>query len=140
VDERRWRGRRARGLPLGALELAVLDRLWSAGSADVGQMHAAVGAPRRLASNTIQTTLERLVRKGLAEREKIGRAFRYRPRVSRAEWLTAALGELLDGTPGADASLALSAFVDLTERTGEANLAALEELVRRRRREREGGA
>ena len=41
---------------LGALELAVLDRLWSAGPADVAAMHAAVGVSRGVASNTIQST------------------------------------------------------------------------------------
>jgi predicted transcriptional regulator len=127
-----------RPIALGSLELAVLDRLWSAGPADVAAVHAAVGAPRGLASNTIQSTLERLHRKGLAERRKLGRAFEYRARTSRAEWLTATLSDWLDAAPGADASLMLAAFVDLAERAGAESLDALEALVRRRRRERGG--
>lgn len=114
-------------IALGALEMAVLDRLWTRGAADVADMHAEVGVPRGLASNTIQSTLERLHRKGLAERSKRGRAYEYRARISRQEWLTHALSGLLDATPGADADLVLSAFVDLVERTGEASLDALEE-------------
>ena len=129
---------RPRRISLGRLELAVLDRLWSHGPADVAAMHAAVGAPRGLASNTIQSTLERLFRKGLALREKRGRAFEYRARQSRGEWLTGALSRLLDAAPGADAELMLAAFVDLAERTGEDSLDALEALVRQRRRERGG--
>jgi predicted transcriptional regulator len=123
---------------LGALELAVLDRLWSAGPADVAAMQAAVGAPRALASNTIQSTLERLFRKGLAERHKVGRAFEYRAAITRAEWLTRALGDLLEATPGASGETAIAAFVDLAERAGEESLAALEARIRERRREREG--
>ena len=122
---------------LGALEMAVLDRLWSAGPADVAAMHAAIGAPRGLASNTIQSTLERLHRKGLAERKKLGRAFEYRACVTRSEWLTLAFGELLAATPGADGETLLAAFVDLVERTGNDRLDALESLLARLRRERE---
>jgi predicted transcriptional regulator len=123
---------------LGALELAVLDRLWSDGPADVAVMHAAVGAPRGIASNTIQSTLERLFRKGLAERQKVGRAFEYRACTTRAEWLSRALGDLLEATPGASGDTVLAAFVDLADRAGEEQLAALEARIQQRRREREG--
>ena len=64
---------RKRPVVLGRLEIAVLERLWDAGPADVAAMHAAVGEPRGLARNTIQSTLERLARKELAEGRKIGR-------------------------------------------------------------------
>jgi predicted transcriptional regulator len=120
--------------PLGRLELAVLDRLWSAGPADVKAMHAAVGEPRGLAPNTIQSTLERLHRKGLAERRKKGRAYRYAARISREAWLAASVDGLLGGLPHAEPSLLLAAFVDLAERTGPEQLAALEKLIRERRR------
>ena len=121
---------------LGALEMAVLDRLWSVGPADVAAMHAAIGVPRGLASNTIQSTLERLFRKGLADRRKIGRAFEYSARITRSEWLMRALGGVLDATPGADGETLHAAFVDLVERAGDSSLAALEERIRQRRRER----
>ncbi|HVN38909.1 MAG TPA: BlaI/MecI/CopY family transcriptional regulator [Myxococcota bacterium] len=125
-----------RGIALGWLETVVLDQLWAHGAADVATMHARAGAPRELSRNTIQSTLERLYRKGLADRYKCGRAYEYRARLTRGEWLTQSLSRLLDATPGTDSALVLSAFVDLAERTGEANLEALEALVRARRRER----
>jgi predicted transcriptional regulator len=112
----------------------VLGQLWSSGASDVKGMQRAVGEPRGLAANTIQSTLERLVKKGLAERRKVGRAFEYTPRVSRREWVAAELGELLASAPGAEPGLLLAAFVDLTERAGAERLAELEALVRARRR------
>jgi predicted transcriptional regulator len=127
-----------RSIALGWLETAVLDQLWTHGPADVAVMHARVGKPRGLARNTIQSTLERLFRKGLAERRKLGRAFEYSARLSRGEWLTCSLGDVLETLPGTDAALVLSAFVDLAERAGEESLDVLEDLVRRRRRERGG--
>jgi predicted transcriptional regulator len=111
----------------------VLGRLWSDGPADVRGVHAAVGEPRGITPNTIQSTLERLHRKGLASRRKQGRAFLYAATLTRRQWLARQLEELLRGVPGAGAETVASAFVDALERTGEAQLAALERLVRDRR-------
>ncbi len=125
---------------LGRLEIAVLEALWDAGPADVTTMHAAVGEPRGLARNTVQSTMERLVRKELAERRKVGRAYEYRARVSRSEWLGDALEELVHRVPGVDPPLLVSTFVDFAERTGAATLDELEALVRERRRRTEDGS
>jgi predicted transcriptional regulator len=126
---------RSRARVLGALERAVLDRLWADGAADVKAMQRAVGAPRGISPNTVHSALERLVRKGLAARRKVGRAFEYAPRVSRQEWIAAELDEVAAAARG-PAGLLLAAFVDLTERAGKERLAELEALVRARRRRR----
>jgi len=127
-------GRRTQTPRLGELERRILGRLWSDGPADVRRMHGAVGVPRGIAPNTVQSTLERLVRKGLAERTRLGRAYTYRARVSRREWTARALDALLEAIPGSETDLWLAAFVDRAERAGAAELARLEALVRERRR------
>lgn len=119
---------------LGELERAVLDRLWESGPADVKAMHAAVGEVRGLASNTIQSTLERLFRKGLASRRKVGRAYRYEARLSREDWIAEEIREVLARARDPEARVAMVAFVDVAARVGEAQLDALERLVRARRR------
>ena len=114
----------------------MLDALWTLGAAGVSAVHAAVGDPRGLSLNTIQSTLERLVRKGLAKRTKRGRAYEYHALISREQGAARALADALGAIPRADASLMLASFVDLTERAGEATLAELEARVRERRRTR----
>lgn len=121
---------------LGALERAVLDQLWSGGPGDVKSVHRSVGAPRGISPNTVHSALERLVRKRLAERRKVGRAFEYAPRVSRQDFLRDELSALLEATPGTGPGLLAAAFVDLTVRAGEQRLAELEALLRARRRAR----
>ncbi len=121
---------------LGYLEMAILDGLWARGPMDVTTAHREVREARRLARNTVQSTLERLVRKDLAERQKVGRAYEYRATLSRADWITHALGTLLGSIPGAEPGPALASFVDLAERAGDASLEELEKLVRQRRRAR----
>lgn len=122
---------------LGELELVVLDHLWSQAPTTVKEMHRVVGAPRGITSNTVQSTLERLFRKGLAERRKVGRAFEYRAALSRQEWVSRLLEGLAATVVDAGAGVLLSAFVDLTERTGMDQLEELERLVRERRRRAE---
>jgi predicted transcriptional regulator len=129
-----------RALPrLGELERAVLGHLWSHGPADVKAVHRALGAARGIAPNTVQSTLDRLFRKGLADRTKLGRAHHYRARITRAEWLARTLAALAEAVPGAEPRLLLAGFVDFVERAGGVELAELERLVRERRRRAGGG-
>jgi len=125
------------GLRLGPLERAVLDYLWSADTgADVATVHAAVGAPRRLASNTIQSTLERLVRKRLLSRRRRGRAYEYAPTITRAAWIGTLLDAVAEGLGDGERAELLAGFVDFADRASDSTLEALDALVRARLRER----
>lgn len=122
---------------LGELERAVLEHLFGAERGDVRSVHRAVGKPRRITPNTVQSTLVRLHKKGLLTREKVSHAFVYAPACSRAEFHREVLGEVVAALMEGEPSAMLSAFVDLTERAGAEHLARLEELVSARRREGE---
>ena len=68
---------------LGPLERRVLEALWdSAGAARVKDLQPSFP---EVAYTTLMTTLDRLHRKGALERVVDGRAFAYRPRISRVE-------------------------------------------------------
>lgn len=68
---------------LGDLELAVMNILWEADSAmEVSEVVTAMGHTR--AYTTIMTILSRLHEKGYLDQERAGRAYRYRPRLTRA--------------------------------------------------------
>jgi predicted transcriptional regulator len=128
-----------KGAPkLGPLELLVIDQLWRGGAQDVAGMHRSVGAQRGVSRNTIHSTLERLVRKGLAGRRKVGRAYEYRATRSRSEWVADSLTALLRSVPGSDPGALIASFVDVAEQTGDDALETLERLVRERRQSRSG--
>lgn len=80
--------------PAGLLEDQVLAALW----ANAGQpmtparVQAELGG---LAYTTVMTTLSRLYRKGLAERQRAGRGYAYTPAVDEATHTARAMGELL---------------------------------------------
>jgi predicted transcriptional regulator len=111
----------------------VLTFLWSRGPADVKQVHRAIGAAREITSNTVQSTLERLFRKDLLRREKVSHAFVYAPAVTREELGAELVQDVVHNVLGGDSGSMISAFVDLTARSGEDALARLERSVAERR-------
>jgi len=96
---------------LGELEAQVMDRLWSADAPQsVRQVLDALPQDRHRAYTTVMTVLDNLHRKGLAYRERVGRAWHYRPAQSR-EAHTAALMEDALAT-GGDRTAALMHFFE----------------------------
>ncbi len=86
-----------------------------------------------VAYTTLMTTADRLFRKGLLNRTREGRAFRYRPRWSRAELdlhvAGHAMASWLNDDPGSLRPL-ISLFVDEVSRRDGAMLDELERLIR----------
>jgi len=79
------------------LELLCLNALWSLKEGNVKDVRQIVARKRPLAYTTIMTVLDRLVRKSLLARRKVGRAFVYVPQVGRDAMRRIAIRELVDG-------------------------------------------
>ena len=88
--------RTAREVP-PPLELLCLRALWSLGEGNVKAVQQIVAESRPLAYTTIMTVLDRLVRKGMLARRKVGRSFSYAPQSTRDAARRAAVRELLEG-------------------------------------------
>ena len=114
---------------LGELEMAVLEHLWTRGSGDTHEVHAAIGRRRNITYNTVQSTLKRLQEKGLLNRNKVSHAFVYSPRLSREEFARLELKRVIDDVMGGHSESMVAAFVDLTERAGSDELERLEQIV-----------
>lgn len=124
----------------GPLESRVLEALWPRpAAACVRDLQPAFPG---VAYTTLMTTLDRLFRKGVLSRHKSGRAFFYRPRVSREELRSqlagSAFATMLPGDLSAVRPI-LSCFVDAVGERDRALLDDLEALVRARRNELEAG-
>lgn len=125
---------------LGELETAVLEFIWSHGAAEVKDVHRELGTARNITLNTIQSTLERLHRKRLLARERIGHAYRYAALVSRNEFRARAVAGLAGTLRGAEGAGVIAAFVDLAARADKKNLDRLEQLIAQARTRRGAGS
>ena len=123
-------------LLLGPLEVQVMEVLWTAGERSVREVVEQLD--RKLAYTTVMTTLDRLFKKGLLDRQKSERAFLYTPRVSHDEWERQRAGDLVAGMlAGSQPSreLLLSSLVDAVGQHDASLLEELEEKIRRKRKE-----
>jgi predicted transcriptional regulator len=122
---------------LGPLEVQVMECLWRRdGETSVrGLQEDLPGA----AYTTLMTTLDRLFKKGFLERTKHGRAFRYRPLLSRSGLLDhfarGTIARLLEAAPAArSVRPILSTFVESVGQKDALLLDELEALIRAERR------
>ena len=100
---------------LGDLERAVMDVLWerragpAAGRGGDGGLTvrevADALSDRGLAYTTVMTVLDRLAGKGMVERERLGRAWSYRPAASREAHIAKLMLDALDLAGSRDAAL-----------------------------------
>ncbi|MFG2099162.1 BlaI/MecI/CopY family transcriptional regulator [Micromonospora echinaurantiaca] len=94
---------------LGDLERAVMDVLWDSVPATsdgvtVREVADAL-AGRELAYTTVMTVLDRLAGKGMVQREREGRAWRYRAAASREAYIAQLMLDALDLGGSRDAAL-----------------------------------
>ena len=78
------------------LELVCLKALWSLGEGSVGDVRRIVALSKPLAYTTVMTLLDRLARKNIVARRKVGRAFVYAPQVSQDSVRRMAFREFLE--------------------------------------------
>ena len=78
------------------LELLCLKALWTLGEGSVHDVRRVVSETRPLAYTTVMTLLDRLARKGITVRRKVGRAFVYAPQLSRDAVRNLAFRDFID--------------------------------------------
>lgn len=121
--------------PLGDLEIAVLEDIWRFGASDAKTVCGRVGRSRSITLNTVQSTLERLFRKRILQREKVSHAYEYSARLSRPELIQKLVESTVRRVAGHQPGALLSAFADLAARADDDQLKRLEETIARRRAE-----
>jgi len=128
--------RQSQQLVLGPLEMQVMNVAWSVGRCSVRDVVERLNS--KLAYTTVMTTLDRLFKKGLLEREKSERAFLYSPALSSQDWERRRAGDFVAGFlagPEPSRDLLLSSLVDAVGQHDAVLLDELEEKIRKKRRE-----
>jgi predicted transcriptional regulator len=117
----------------GSLQAEVMRIVWELSEATVDDVRAAQPPSRRAAYTTVQTVMNRLLERGLLERERRGKAFVYRARYGESELVARSLRERL---AGASADARRVALLRLIEGLEPDELDALARYTNRVRRER----
>jgi len=122
---------------LGELELTLLKALWANPDQAAASLQQSLPAANACSLSTVQSTLERLHRKALVQREKRGHAYLYRARLERSELLGRLLGGVIRQLHNGSLEPILSSFVDFADRFDDRTLERLDALVQQRLQRRE---
>lgn len=115
--------------PLGQLEQLIMDIVWREDCATVRCVYLELKKHRPIAYTTVMTTMDRLSKKGILWRTKIGKAYEYRPKQSEAELGNSTTQALFDMILQRYGDLAIAQFVDSVEKFDAQKLIALKRLV-----------
>ena len=113
---------------LTPLELRIMQALWDGGPGSVAEVQRRLGGD--LAYTTVQTMLGVLLRKKRVRRDMAGRAFVYRPAISREAAVAGALKDIVGRMFGGSGEALLMSLIDARQITPE-ELARAAKLVRR---------
>jgi predicted transcriptional regulator len=119
---------------LGSLETELMEHIWKLGETSVRDLHEKFSD--RLAYTTIMTTLDRLYKKKMLDRRKVGKAFLYVPALSEGQYREL-LAEHLIGIAlhdGRHSQAVLSCFVKAVSETDRRMLDRLDQLVKAKQR------
>jgi predicted transcriptional regulator len=122
---------------LGELELTLLKALWARPNQSAANLQCALPDSHACSLSTVQSTLERLHRKALVQRDKHGHAYLYCARLGRSELLGKLLGGVIRQLHTGSLEPILSSFVDFADRFDDSTLERLNELVQERLQRRE---
>lgn len=120
---------------LGQLELNVLEYVWRLGSADAKGIQRHLDQQRCIALSTVQSTLERLVRKKLLTRNRVSHAYIYEPAVSRQNLIAQLIKSVVSELSGGDLEPAMSGLIDLADPIDDRALERLERMIAERRKQ-----
>jgi predicted transcriptional regulator len=112
----------------GELEAAIMAVMWSRDQpATVRDVYVELAGSRQLAYTTVMTVMDTLHRKGFLDREMQGRAWSYRPTISRQKYTAGIMREAM--AESGDRTAVLAHFVAAMS---DQEAAALRSLLRRR--------
>jgi predicted transcriptional regulator len=95
--------RRRKILELAPLELECMTTLWLLQEGTVREIRDALATRRPRAYTTIMTIMDRLARKQIVARQRVGRAWRYQANLSRHEARSHAIAQVVESFFGGSA-------------------------------------
>lgn len=120
-------------MQIGELEKLVLQYLWKHNSADVKAVFTHFNKIRGGSLNTYQTTLDRLYKKELLSRHKVGNAFQYHPKVERHDLIGQLIQSVTSDFISDEENSLVAAFSSMSKDCNEEQLNKLEALIEAQR-------
>ncbi len=122
---------------LGELEFIIMDYLWDKKNVAVRDVLRELSANREIAYTTIMTTMDRLWKKGLLERNNEGKTFLYTPAQSKENIIQSMIKKVFDSILPDVTDSSMSYFINSLEKINPDMLDELDELLKNRQEKKE---
>lgn len=124
---------------LGELESRLMRLCWDAeGPLTAREVHDLLREDHPISPLTSTTVLNRLVRKGLLSRGRVGGRLHFSARVEESQFVSQASRRAVEGILSLGTEAVTASIVDVLAERDPAQLAELARLIRRKLREQEG--
>ena len=97
---------------LGALEKDIMEVLWTHGESSVKEILDAISSYRDISYSTVITVTNRMAKKGLLKKRKVGKAYYYNPTYNREQFFDVISKKMIEGVSGLSFQSAMVHFVD----------------------------
>ncbi|MBI2469775.1 MAG: BlaI/MecI/CopY family transcriptional regulator [Planctomycetes bacterium] len=119
---------------LGALETDIMEALWNRGESCVKDILDAFSSGRDTSYSTVITVTNRMVKKGLLKKRKVGKAFFYKPAYTREEFFEVVSKKMVEGVSGFSFQSAMVHFVDYMSRMNPDKIEYFSKLIESKRK------
>lgn len=118
------------GKLFGSLESDIMDLLWTKGEASARDIFEALrDQGQRLSYGAVKTVMDRLVKKNVLERSMISNQGLYRARLSREEFATSAVSEILGSLLDSFGDPVYAQFLDKLQVSDPSQLERLSKMI-----------
>lgn len=125
---------------LGNLENDIMKVLWDRGESSGREVFEQIKDSRDIALTTVLTVIERLVKKGLVNKEKGDSTYIYKPASSKEEFSKNVSKDVFKRVMQMSSSDAVASFVDIVANVDPKELDRLSKLIEAKKKEISKGA
>ena len=123
---------------LGVLEKDIMEVLWNRGESSVKEILDAFSSDRDISYSTVITVTNRMAKKGLLKKRKVGKAFFYRPVYNREQFFDVVSKKMIEGVSDFSFQSAMVHFVDYMAQVDPDKIEYFSKLIESKRKNKSG--
>jgi len=123
---------------LGVLEKDIMEVLWNRGESSVKKILDAFSSDRDISYSTVITVTNRMAKKGLLKKRKVGKAFFYRPVYNREQFFDVVSKKMIEGVSDFSFQSAMVHFVDYMAQVDPDKIEYFSKLIESKRKNKSG--
>jgi predicted transcriptional regulator len=123
---------------LGALEKDIMEVLWTRGESSVKEILDAFSSDRDISYSTVITVTNRMAKKGLLKKRKVGKAYFYKPTYDREQFYEFISKKVVEGVSEFSFQSAMVHFVDYMAQVDPDKIEYFSKLIESKRKNKSG--